>query len=342
MYLANPARYDRMSYRRCGASGLDLPLISLGLWQNFGRTTALETQREIILAAFDAGVTHIDLANNYGPPPGAAETMFGALLETDLAPYRDELVISTKAGYLMWPGPYGEWGSRKYLRNSLDASLRRLRSDHVDIFYSHRLDPSTPLHETMGALKYAVDSGKAIYAGISSYPAEQTTEALDIAAGMGLDLLIHQPSYSMLNRWVEQGEPSLLDVLGERRMGAIVFSPLAQGLLTGKYLDVVPEDSRAARDGSFKKSFITPEVVERLRALATIAEGRGQTLAQMAIAWTLRDERVTSALIGASSVSQLHDSLGALDNLSFTDEELAEIDRHAVDADINIWKARSR
>ena len=342
MYLANPARYDRMSYRRCGASGLDLPLISLGLWQNFGRTTALETQREIILAAFDAGVTHIDLANNYGPPPGAAETMFGAQLETDLAPYRDELVISTKAGYLMWPGPYGEWGSRKYLRNSLDASLRRLRSDHVDIFYSHRLDPSTPLHETMGALKYAVDSGKAIYAGISSYPAEQTTEALDIAAGMGLDLLIHQPSYSMLNRWVEQGEPSLLDVLGERRMGAIVFSPLAQGLLTGKYLDGVPEDSRAARDGSFKKSFITPEVVERLRALATIAEGRGQTLAQMAIAWTLRDERVTSALIGASSVSQLHDSLGAIDNLSFTDEELAEIDRHAVDADINIWKARSR
>lgn len=329
-----------MTYRRCGASGLDLPLVSLGLWQNFGRATPLETQREIVLAAFDAGITHIDLANNYGPPPGSAEQAFGDLLHSDLAPYRDELIVSTKAGYRMWPGPYGEWGSRKYLRASLDASLRRLRTDYVDIFYSHRLDPSTPLRETLGALKYAVDSGKAVYAGISSYPAAETAAALDLAAEMELDLLIHQPSYSMFNRWIERGEPSLLDVLGEREMGTIVFSPLAQGLLTSKYLDGVPADSRAARDGSFKQSFLTDETHERLRVLNRIAEARGQTLAQMAIAWVLRDPRITSALIGASSVAQLCDSLGALDNLAFTAEELAQIDVAAVDAGVNIWEPR--
>ncbi|MGM0384827.1 MAG: aldo/keto reductase [Actinomycetota bacterium] len=340
MYLADGRRYEQMTYRRCGTSGLDLPLVSLGLWQNFGRATPLETQREIVLAAFDAGITHIDLANNYGPPPGSAEQAFGDLLHSDLAPYRDELIVSTKAGYRMWPGPYGEWGSRKYLRASLEASLRRLRTDYVDIFYSHRLDPSTPLRETLGALKYAVDSGKALYAGISSYPAVETSAALDLAAEMELDLLIHQPSYSMFNRWIERGEPSLLDVLGEREMGTIVFSPLAQGLLTSKYLDGVPADSRAARDGSFKQSFLSDETRERLRELNRIAESRGQTLAQMAIAWVLRDPRITSALIGASSVAQLCDSLGALENLAFTAEELAEIDVAAVDAGVNIWEPR--
>lgn len=342
MYLADAHRYDRMIYRRCGASGLDLPILSLGLWQNFGNATPRETQREIVLAAFDAGITHIDLANNYGPPPGAAEEMFGDMLQTDLSPYRDELVISTKAGYRMWDGPYGEWGSRKYLRASLDQSLRRLRTDYVDIFYSHRLDPTTPLKETIGALTHAVESGRAVYAGISSYPAAQTAEALDIAAGMGLDLLIHQPSYSMFNRWIERGDPSLLDVLGDRRMGAIVFSPLGQGLLTDKYLDGIPDGSRAARNGSFRRSFLSPEVIDRIRALDSIAGRRGQTLAQMAIAWVLRDERVTSALIGASSVDQLRDSLRALDHLDFSADELAEIDAHAVDAGINIWEPRSR
>lgn len=342
MYLADPHRYDRMTYRRCGASGLDLPILSLGLWQNFGHPTPRETQRDIVLAAFDAGITHIDLANNYGPPPGAAEVMFGDLLHADLAPYRDELVISSKAGYRMWDGPYGEWGSRKYLRASLDQSLRRLRTDYVDIFYSHRLDSSTPLSETLGALKYAVESGKALYAGISSYPAAQTVEALEVAADLGLDLLIHQPSYSMVNRWVEDGDPNLLDVLGESGTGMIAFSPLAQGLLTGKYLGGIPDGSRAALDGSFRRSFLTPEVLEHIRALDAIARRRGQTLAQMAIAWVLRDRRVTSALVGASSVSQLADSLGALDNLGFSDEELAEIDRHAIDAGVNIWASRSR
>jgi L-glyceraldehyde 3-phosphate reductase len=326
MYLADGRRYEQMQYRRCGASGLDLPLVSLGLWQNFGHGTPIENQHEILLAAFDAGVTHFDLANNYGPPPGSAEESFGDLLHSDLAPYRDELIVSTKAGYHMWPGPYGEWGSRKYLRASLDASLRRLRTDHVDIFYSHRLDPSTPLRETLGALKYAVDSGKAIYAGISSYPAAETGAALDIAEQMGLDLLIHQPSYSMFNRWIEQGDPSLLDVLGERGMGAIVFSPLAQGLLTAKYLDGVPADSRAARDGSFKRSFLTDETRDRLRSLNRIAEARGQTLAQMAIAWVLRYPGMTSALVGASRVSQVEDNVAALDNLDFSVEELAKID----------------
>lgn len=341
MYRADPRRYERMIYRRCGASGLDLPLISLGLWQNFGPGTPLETQREIIFTAVDAGITHFDLANNYGPPPGSAEKMFGDLLASDLAPYRDELVISTKAGYLMWPGPYGEGGSRKYLRASLDQSLRRLQTDYVDIFYSHRLDRTTPLRETMGALKYAVDSGKALYAGISSYPAAETEDALDIAAEMGLDLLIHQPSYSLVNRWIEGGDPSLLDVLERRARGALVFSPLSQGLLTSKYLRGIPEDSRAARPGPFRQSFLTPDVLARVGALEEIATRRGQSLAQMAIAWVLRDRRVTSALIGASSASQLRESLGALDNLAFSAEELAEIDHHAVDAGINIWEPRS-
>lgn len=342
MYIADDERYARMTYRRCGASGLELPIISLGLWQNFGQTTPAATQREIILAAFDAGITHIDLANNYGPPPGSAERAFGDVLRSDLAPYRDELIISSKAGYHMWPGPYGEWGSRKYLRASLDQSLARLGTDYVDIFYSHRYDAVTPLRETIGTLKYAVDSGKALYVGISSYPARETAEALDVAAQLGVDLLIHQPSYSMFNRWIEGGDPSLLDVVGVQRMGAIVFSPLAQGMLTDKYLGGIPADSRAALDGSFRQSFITDEVVKRIRALDAIARRRGQTLAQMAIAWVLRDERVTSALIGASSVGQLHDSLGALVHLQFSQDELAEIDRYAIDAGINIWAARGR
>lgn len=340
MHHADPDRYSSMRYRRCGASGLDLPVISLGLWQNFGETTPVATQREIILAAFDAGVTHIDLANNYGPPPGAAESTFGEILRTDLAPYRDELVISTKAGYRMWPGPYGEWGSRKYLRASLDQSLRRLGLDHVDLFYSHRFDPATPLRETIGALRYAVESGKAIYVGISSYTAQQTREALDIAADLGVDLLVHQPSYSMFNRWIEEGSPSLLDVLGERGMGAIVFSPLAQGMLTDKYLAGIPAGSRATLDDSLRQSFLTEDVLARIRSLDEIARRRGQTLAQMAIAWALRDPRVTSALIGASSVAQLRDSLGALEALDFDAGELAEIEALAVEAHINLWAQR--
>ncbi len=341
-YLAAEDRYDSMTYRRCGRSGLDLPAISLGLWQNFGHDKPEETQREIVLHAVDRGVTHIDLANNYGPPPGAAESFFGRLLATDLAPYRDELVISSKAGYRMWPGPYGEWGSRKYLLASLDASLRRLGQDYVDIFYSHRDDSTTPLHETMGALKTAVDSGRALYAGISSYPAERAAEAVAVAREIGLTLLVHQPSYSMLNRWVEGGQPSALDVTEDAGMGNVVFSPLAQGMLTGKYLDGVPEDSRAARDGSLRREFLTEENLGHIRALNDIARERGQTLAQLAIAWVLRDPRVTSALVGASSVSQLDDSLAALDNLDLSAEELARIDEHAVDAGINIWSARTR
>lgn len=342
MYQANEGRYDSMIYRRCGVSGLDLPAISLGLWHNFGEANPYGSQREVVLAAFDSGITHIDLANNYGPPPGFAETSFGRMLATDLAPYRDELIISTKAGYYMWPGPYGDWGSKKYLRASLDQSLKRLGVEYVDIFYSHRYDGSTPLRETIGALKYALDSGKASYVGISSYTAEQTARAHDIAAEMGFDLLIHQPSYSMFNRWIEDGSPSLLDVLAERGTGTIVFSPLAQGMLTDKYLDGIPEDSRAARGGSFRDHFINDEVIARIRALNEIASRRGQSLAQMAIAWVLRDDRVTSALIGARTVEQLENSLGALGNLAFSEEELREIDEYAVDADINIWKARTR
>ncbi|WP_152192094.1 L-glyceraldehyde 3-phosphate reductase [Georgenia satyanarayanai] len=339
-YQPAPDRYDTMTYRRCGRSGLDLPAIALGLWQNFGHGNAEEAQREIVLHAVDRGVTHIDLANNYGPPPGAAESFFGRLLAEDLAPYRDELVISTKAGYRMWPGPYGEWGSRKYLLSSLDASLRRLGLDYVDIFYSHRDDPRTPLRETMGALKTAVDSGRALYAGISSYTAERAAEAVAVAEEIGLTLLVHQPSYSMLNRWVEEGSPSVLDVTEEAGMGNVVFSPLAQGMLTEKYLDGIPEDSRAARGGSLREEFLTAETLTHIRALAEIARERGQTLAQLAIAWVLRDPRVTTALVGASSVRQLDDSLAALDNLALGAEELERIDMHAVDAGINIWARR--
>ena len=334
-------RYDSMIYRRCGRSGLDLPAIALGLWQNFGEQHPAQTQREIVLHAVDRGITHIDLANNYGPPPGSAESFFGRVLATDLAPYRDELVISTKAGYRMWPGPYGEWGSRKYLLSSLDASLRRLGLDYVDIFYSHRDDPSTPLRETMGALKTAVDSGRALYAAISSYTAERATQAVAVAEEIGLSLLVHQPSYSLLNRWVEEGEPSALDVTATAGMGNVVFSPLAQGMLTDKYLDGIPQHSRAAQDGSLRQEFLTAETLDHIRALNEIAGRRDQSLAQMAIAWVLRDPRVTTALVGASSVAQLDDSLRALENLDFSDGELAEIDQHAVDAGINIWARRN-
>jgi L-glyceraldehyde 3-phosphate reductase len=333
-YTAAPERYDSMAYRRCGRSGLLLPAVSLGLWWNFGHDRPLDTSRAIVRRAFDLGITHFDLANNYGPPYGSAEENFGRLFQSDLAAYRDELVISTKAGYDMWPGPYGEWGSRKYLLASLDQSLRRLGLDYVDIFYSHRLDPATPLEETMGALDTAVRQGKALYAGISSYPAEQTREAAAILDGLGTRLLIHQPSYSMLNRWIE---PDLLDALGELGVGCIVFSPLAQGLLTGKYLEGVPEGSRAARPYSLTRDQLSEETLAKIRALAGLAERRGQTLAQMALAWTLRDPRVTSTLIGASSVAQLEENVAALGRLDFTEEELAEIDRDATDSGINIW-----
>ncbi|MGH2788033.1 MAG: L-glyceraldehyde 3-phosphate reductase [Actinomycetota bacterium] len=330
-------RYDSMRYRRCGSSGLLLPAVSLGLWQNFGHDRQLDAQRAILLRAFDVGITHFDLANNYGPPYGSAEENFGRILNTDLRAYRDELIISTKAGYDMWPGPYGEGGSRKYLVASLDESLLRMGLDYVDIFYSHRFDPDTRLEETMGALDAAVRQGKALYAGISSYSAERTHEAVEILRDMGTPLLIHQPSYSLLNRWIEDG---VLEVLGMNGIGCIVFSPLAQGLLTGRYLKGVPEDSRAGKGGSLTGEMLNEENLARVRALNDIAERRGQTLAQMAIAWTLRDPRVTSALIGASSVVQLNDNLGALENLSFDESELAEIDRYATEANINIW-ARS-
>jgi L-glyceraldehyde 3-phosphate reductase len=331
-------RYDTMPYRRCGRSGLLLPAVSLGLWQNFGHDRPIDLQRAIVRRAFDLGVTHFDLANNYGPPYGAAEENFGRLLRDDLAPYRDELVISTKAGYDMWPGPYGEWGSRKYLLASLDASLRRMGLDYVDIFYSHRLDPDTPLEETLGALDSAVRAGKALYAGISSYSGERTAEAVRILRELGTPLLIHQPSYSLLNRWIED---DLLDVLGEEGVGCIVFSPLAQGMLTDRYLDGVPEDSRAARDGSLDRSWLSDENLAHVRALNDIARERGQTLAQMAIAWTLRDERVTSALVGASSVRQLEDNVAAARALEFGEDELARIDRHAVEGQINLWAESS-
>jgi L-glyceraldehyde 3-phosphate reductase len=316
-------RYERMQYRRCGRSGLLLPAVSLGLWQNFGGEAPPERSRAIVRRAFDLGVTHFDLANNYGPPYGSAEETFGRLLRDDLAPYRDELVISTKAGYDMWPGPYGEWGSRKYLLASLDQSLRRLGLDYVDIFYSHRPDPETPLEETMGALDSALRQGKALYVGISSYDAGQTREAARILRELGTPLLIHQPSYSMLNRWIE---PDLLDAVGELGVGCIVFSPLAQGLLTDKYLEGVPEGSRASRPGSLPRERITDELLARLRALNELAAGRGQSLAQTALAWTLRDERVTSTLVGASSVEQLEANVAALDRLGFEDGELAAID----------------
>jgi L-glyceraldehyde 3-phosphate reductase len=336
-YVPADDRYDRISYRRSGRSGLQLPVVSLGLWQNFGHERPVETSRAIVRRAFDLGITHIDLANNYGPPYGSAEEVFGQIMRDDLAPYRDELVISTKAGYDMWPGPYGEWGSRKYLLASLAQSLRRMGLEYVDIFYSHRFDPDTPLEETMGALDTAVRQGKALYVGISSYSAQSTAEAAAILRDLGTPLLIHQPSYSMLNRWIE---PDLLDVLGEQGVGCIVFSPLAQGMLSDKYLDGIPEGSRASQDGSLSSSLINDETVGKIRALNEVAARRGQTLAQMALAWTLRDPRVTSTLVGVSSIEQLEANVAAVDRLDFTDEELAEIDTHATESGINLW-ARS-
>ena len=337
-YVPDDRRYDRMSYRRCGRSGLKLPAISLGLWQNFGDDRPLQNSRAIIRRAFDLGITHFDLANNYGPPYGSAEINFGRIFSEDLAPYRDEIVISTKAGYDMWPGPYGEWGSRKYLLGSLEQSLKRMRLDYVDIFYSHRFDPDTPLEETMGALDAAVRQGKTRYVGISSYGARRTEEAALILREMGTPLLIHQPSYSMLNRWIEE---ELLDVLDREGVGAIVFSPLAQGLLTNRYLNGVPEDSRIRIGNYLQESMLSDENLARVRGLNEIAERRGQSLAQMAIAWVLRDPRVTSALLGASSVAQLEQNVAALDRLDFDSSELEEIDRLAVEGGINIWAASS-
>ena len=338
-YVPADHRYEHMRYRRSGRSGLQLPGVSLGLWQNFGYDRPLETARAIVRRAFDLGITHFDLANNYGPPFGSAEENFGRLLQQDLAPYRDELIISSKAGYDMWPGPYGEWGSRKYLLASLDQSLRRIGLDYVDIFYSHRFDPGTPLEETMGALDTAVRQGKALYVGISSYSAAKTREAHAILHELGTPFVIHQPSYSMLNRWIE---PELLDTLGELGIGCIVFSPLAQGMLTDKYLDGIPDGSRASRHGSLSPNLINDQSLAKIRALNEIASRRGQSLAQLAVAWTLRDPRVTSTLIGASSVEQLESNVAALDNLDFSAEELAEIDQYATEADINIWAASSK
>ncbi|MER1997103.1 MAG: L-glyceraldehyde 3-phosphate reductase [Arthrobacter sp.] len=342
-YTPAEDRYESMPYRRVGRSGLQLPAVSLGLWHNFGNDVPFETQRSILRRAFDLGVTHFDLANNYGPPYGSAETNFGRHMKDDFRPFRDELIISSKAGYDMWPGPYGNWGSRKYLLASLDQSLERMGLDYVDIFYSHRPDPETPLEETMGALDTAVRSGRALYAGISSYSAEKTIEAARILREMGTPLLIHQPSYSMLNRWVEQGDPNLFQALEETGTGSIAFSPLAQGLLTSKYLGGVPENSRAAAGKSLDPSQLSDENLDRVRGLNRIAESRGQTLAQMAIAWVLRTQRngtsITSALVGASSVKQLEDSLAAVRNLDFTEQELAEIDTYAQDSDINLWAA---
>jgi aryl-alcohol dehydrogenase-like predicted oxidoreductase len=337
-YLAADDRYSRLPYRRCGRSGLLLPEVSLGLWQNFGDGKPLDEQRAIIHRAFDLGVTHFDLANNYGPPYGSAEINFGRIMREDLRPYRDELIISTKAGYDMWPGPYGDHGSRKYLLASLDQSLGRMGLDYVDIFYSHRFDPDTPLEETMGALDTAVRSGKALYAGISSYSPERTVEAVSMLRRLGTPLLIHQPSYSMLNRWIEGG---LLDVLGREGVGCIAFSPLAQGLLTGKYLGGVPAGSRASLGDSLPASQLSEPVLAHVRALNQIAQARGQSLAQLALSWALRDPRVTSVLIGASSVAQLEENLAAAGHTSFTEEELAAIDRDAVESGINIWAASS-
>ncbi len=337
-YAADPDRYDAMSYRRVGRSGLHLPAISLGLWHNFGDDTPLQRQRDILRRAFDLGITHFDLANNYGPPYGSAEINAGRILAEDFCAHREELVISTKAGWDMWPGPYGNLGSRKYLLDSLDQSLRRLRLDHVDIFYHHRFDPDTPLEETMGALDAAVRAGKARYVGISSYSAERTREAVAILRDLGTPLLIHQPSYSMLNRWIEE---DLLDVLGEEGVGCIGFSPLAQGMLTAKYLDGVPEGSRASQGKSLSTGMLTEQTLTHIRALNELAQQRGQSLAQLAIAWVLRDQRVTSALVGASSVAQLEDTVAALEHADFTAEELAAIDAHAVDAGINLWRGPS-
>jgi L-glyceraldehyde 3-phosphate reductase len=338
VYAPADGRYSAMAYRRSGRSGLRLPAVSLGLWQNFGDDRPLETSREIVRRAFDLGITHFDLANNYGPPNGSAEENFGRIMAADLRPFRDQLVISTKAGYNMWPGPYGEWGSRKYLLASLDQSLRRMGVDYVDIFYSHRFDPETPLEETMGALDTAVRQGKALYAGISSYSAERTKEASAILQQMGTRLLLHQPSYSMLNRWIEGG---LLDTLEEIGTGCIVFSPLAQGLLTSRYLAGVPKGSRADAHGSFGQHMLNEDNLSKVRALNGMAQQRGQTLAQMALAWTLRDARITSTLIGASSVGQLEENLAALDQTAFSADELAEIDRYATESDINMWRQSS-
>jgi len=337
-YDAASDRYARMPFRRCGRTGLHLPAISLGLWQNFGGADVLETGRAILRRAFDRGVTHFDLANNYGPPPGSAEDSFGRMLATDFKPYRDELIVSTKAGYRMWPGPYGEWGSRKYLLASLDQSLRRMGLDYVDIFYSHRVDPGTPLDETMGALDSAVRQGKALYAGISSYSAEMTRRAAAILDELGTPCVVHQPSYSMLNRWIEGG---LLDTLEELGIGCIAFSPLAQGMLTERYLNGIPPGSRAALGGSLSERLLTPENIERIRALAELAAQRGQTLAQMAIAWVLRDPRVTSALVGARTVAQLDNSLAALESSAFSAEELAAIEQHATEGGVDLWRASS-
>ncbi|MGK5557910.1 L-glyceraldehyde 3-phosphate reductase [Actinomadura kijaniata] len=337
-YVAAADRYDRIQYRRCGRSGLKLPAVSLGLWHNFGDDRPLDTQRAILRRAFDLGITHFDLANNYGPPYGSAERNFGRILREDFAAYRDETVISTKAGYDMWPGPYGEWGSRKYLLASLDQSLKRMGVEYVDIFYSHRFDPETPLEETMGALDRAVRSGKALYAGISSYSPERTAEAAAILREMGTPLLIHQPSYSMLNRWIEGG---LLDTLEREGVGCIAFSPLAQGMLTDRYLDGIPEGSRASQGKSLSPDLLTGENLRHVRALNQIAARRGQSLAQLALAWALRDRRVTSVLVGASSVAQLEANVASLDHLELTAEELAAIDRDAVEAGINIWSASS-
>ncbi|MEU7881056.1 L-glyceraldehyde 3-phosphate reductase [Microbispora bryophytorum] len=337
-YVAAEGRYGPMPYNRTGRSGLRLPAVSLGLWHNFGDDKPIETQRAILRRAFDRGVTHFDLANNYGPPYGSAEINFGHLYQQDFARYRDELVISTKAGYDMWPGPYGNWGSRKYLLASLDQSLKRMGLDHVDIFYSHRFDPETPLEETMGALAHAVRSGKALYAGISSYSPERTRQAAAILRDMGTPLLIHQPSYSMLNRWIESG---LLDVLEEEGAGCIAFSPLAQGMLTNRYLAGIPKDSRAAQGKSLDPSLLREESLRHVWRLDEIAGQRGQSLAQMALAWALRDPRVTSVLIGASSVEQLDDSLDAINRLDFTQDELNAIDKDAVECGINLWAASS-
>ncbi|MEV6715001.1 L-glyceraldehyde 3-phosphate reductase [Lentzea sp. NPDC051208] len=338
-YLADSARYDQMTYRRTGRSGLKLPAISLGLWHNFGGDRPYELGRGIARRAFDLGVTHFDLANNYGPPYGSAEITFGQILKDDLRPYRDELVISTKAGYDMWDGPYGEWGSRKYLLSSLDQSLTRMGLDYVDIFYSHRFDPETPLEETMGALVSAVGQGKALYAGISSYSPVKTREAAELLRSAGVPLLIHQPSYSMLNRWIE---PELLDTLEEVGAGCIAFSPLAQGMLTDRYLNGVPEGSRASQNKSLSTDLLTDENLARIRSLNEIAKSRGQSLAQLALTWTIRDPRVTSALIGASSVGQLEQNLAALQAPPLTDDELAEIDKHAVESGIDLWAPSSQ
>ena len=338
-YIAADDRYDGRHYRRCGRSGLKLPEVSLGLWQNFGDDSPVDTQRAILRRAFDLGVTHFDLANNYGPPYGTAEINFGRIMREDLRPYRDELIISTKAGYDMWPGPYGEWGSRKYMLASLDQSLARMGLDYVDIFYSHRADPDTPLEETMGALATAVSSGRALYAGISSYSPARTEQAATLLREMGTPLLIHQPSYSILNRWIEDG---LLDTLEREGAGCIAFSPLAQGLLTARYLDGIPAGSRASRgDSSISGDQLSEQNLARVRALNEIARARGQSLAQMALAWALRDPRVTSVLVGASSVAQLEENLAAAGQAAFSAEELAEIDRQSAESGINIWAASS-